>query len=379
MKEIFSWVGQYLKRMDKILLIVCVACGLFSVVLLHSIMVNDASIGGISTSKYKVQLVAVALGAATAMVLSALDYRKLAKLWFLYVPLGLIPCLLVFVLGYGRAGADDLNWLDLGFISIQPSEILKIAFIMSFAYHLSKVGDHMNRPASLLLLMLHGAVPTLLITLQGDYGTVIVFVMIFFVMLFFAGLSWKYILAAAIALPPAGLFVWFKVLQPVHKKRVLVVLDPSLDPNIAWQQQTGQIALGSGQLFGKGLYGGEYSRVSEVWNDFIFSYVGQTTGFVGCMILVGALCYICLKILANSRIAKDTLGRNICMGAFALIFTHVFMNIGMVLGVMPVIGIPLPFTSGGGTAMVSMFVVIGLVMSTYSHSTKHYALFYDPD
>ena len=196
-------------------------------------------------------------------------------------------------------------------------------------------------------------------------------------MLFSAGISWKYILAALISAPLAGLFLWFKILKPVHKKRILILFDNDLDPDMFQQQRQGKIALGSGQLFGKGLFGGEYSYVPEVHNDFIFSYVGQALGFVGCMFLVGTLCFICVKIVANSRIAKDALGKYICIGVFALIFSHCVLNIGMVLGVMPVIGVPLPFTSNGGSAMLSMFICIGLVMSTYSHSGKKYAVFYD--
>ena len=114
-------------------------------------------------------------------------------------------------------------------------------------------------------------------------------------------------------------------------------------------------------------------------NDFIFAHIGQTTGFVGSLSVVAVLTYICLKLIANSRIAKDILGKYICIGTFALIFTHCFMNIGMVLVVMPVIGIPLPFLSGGGTAMLSMFTAIGLVMSTYAYSEKKQHVFYDSD
>ncbi len=114
-------------------------------------------------------------------------------------------------------------------------------------------------------------------------------------------------------------------------------------------------------------------------NDFIFSYAGQVFGFVGSLGILIILAYICLKIFSNSRIARDRLGRFICMGAFGLIFSHCIMNIGLVLKVAPVIGVPLPFLSAGGTAMVSMYAVIGLVLSTYSHRGISYNVFYDED
>jgi rod shape determining protein RodA len=112
-------------------------------------------------------------------------------------------------------------------------------------------------------------------------------------------------------------------------------------------------------------------------NDFIFTYIGQCLGFIGCVAVVAILGYVCLKIIADSRIAKDDLGKNICIGVFAMIFFHAVLNIGMVLFVMPVIGVPLPFLSQGGTSLLSMFIAIGLVMSVYSHSEKVYRVFYD--
>ncbi len=332
----------------------------------------------LTTNEYKKQLVAVALGMIAAMVLSALDYRKFVKLWFLYGPACMILSLLLFTpLGFGREGSNNVNWLDLGFISIQPSEFLKLAFILTFALHLSKVDDKINQPIQLLLLLLHAALPIGVIFIQNDYGTVAVFIFIVAIMLYSAGISFKYIAAVLVALPALAAAAWFFVLGPTHKNRILVLFNPDLDTTAGDQQAAGKIALGSGQLFGKGLFGGEYYYVPDAHNDFILSYIGQTLGFVGCMITIGVLGYICLKILANAHIARDNLGKYICMGVFALMLIHCFINVGMVLGVMPVIGVPLPFISDGGTAMLSMYVAIGFVMSTYSHSDKGYAVFYD--
>lgn len=383
MKAVLKAIWQYFKKLDKALLLVALACSLFGVLLIYSILQNGVS-SIVTPRTWKMQLAATGVGVVAALVLSALDYNKYAKLWFLYGPAAMGLVLLLFTpLGQGRVGyeqVDDRNWLNLGFMTIQPSEFLKIAFILSFAYHLSKVKEHMNHPKSLLLLCLHGLVPIGIIGLQGDYGTAAVFIAIFLFMLFTAGISFKYILAALIAAPVLGAVAWFFILQDLHRKRILVLLNPELDPiGIGNQQRQGKIALGSGQLFGKGLFGGEYSYVSEGHNDFIFSYVGQTCGFVGCMLLVGALCYISMKCIANSRIAKDDLGKLICIGVFGMIFTQSFLNVGMVLGVMPVIGIPLPFITSGGTAALSTWLAIGIVLSTYSHSKRNYAMFYEAD
>jgi len=158
----------------------------------------------------------------------------------------------------------------------------------------------------------------------------------------------------------------------------IVVVNEELDPlGYGYQQRLGKIALGSGKLFGKGLFADDYSFVPEVQTDFILTYVGQCFGFIGCIALIAALSFICLKIMADSRISKDNLGKYMCVGVSAMLFIHCVLNIGMVLVVTPVIGVPLPFVSQGGTAMLSMFLGIGLVMSVYSHSEKKYRVFYD--
>lgn len=379
MKAILGIILQYFKKLDKKLFLVVVACGAFSVLLLYSIVQNGL-VSYLTPRVYKTQLITLGTGALAALILSGIDYNKLAKLWFLYAPLALGLVILTFTaLGTQREGsiAEDKAWVDLGFMTVQPSEFLKLAFIMTFAIHLAKVGKSMNRPLHLLLLCAHGAVPVLLVAAQKDYGTALVFFVIFLFMLICGGLSIKYIVAGLIALPAFAVFLWFFVLQGVHKSRILILFNPDMDPDISRQQTQGKIALGSGQLTGKGLFGGEYSYVSEVHNDFIFTFVGQALGFVGCMFLLGALVFICIKIIVNGHNAKDPLGKNICVGVFGMIFTHIVLNLGMVLGVMPVIGVPLPFVSAGGTAMLSMFLGIGLVMSTYSHSKRGYAVFYD--
>lgn len=197
-------------------------------------------------------------------------------------------------------------------------------------------------------------------------------------MLFSAGLSIKYIIAALVAAPPAVYLLWNYGLQSVHKKRILILINPGSDPmGLEYQQDLSLAALGSGKLFGKGLYGGSYVTVPEMHNDFMFSYVGQVFGFVGSVVVVLILAYICIKILLDSRSTMDSLGKLICLGTFAMLFTHCFMNIGMVLKVMPVIGIPLPFFSAGGTALVSMYVAIGFVLNCIAHNNKKYRMFYD--
>lgn len=378
MKIFLKIIWQYIRRLDKKLLGACVLCSSFSVAIIYFITQNGLI--PYSSSFYKTQLVSMVMGIAAALFIAALDYRKLVKLWFLYAPLAIGLVLLTFTsLGGGRDGADDTAWIKIGGMSIQPSEVLKIAFILTLSYHISKLGDKINKPTNLLLVLAHIAVPTFLIVKQGDHGSALVFIIISAAMIFSAGISWKYILGAVAALPVIGVIVWFFVLQPVHKKRIMVLFNPDLDPSVIAQQNSGKIAMGSGQIFGKGITGGDYYYVPEAHNDFIFTFIGQAFGFVGCIIVLFVLGFICIKILINSRSSNDELGQLICIGVFAMMFSHIVINIGMVLGIMPVIGVPLPFISQGGTAMLSMYISIGLVLSTHSHSVKRQALFYDAD
>lgn len=382
LKTVFSAVIRYFRKLDKGLFIAVCGLSALSVVLMYSLV--DNGVTSKEPSMYYMQFICLCIGAVIALIMSGLDYHWFTKLWFLYAPAAIGLTLLTFTsLGYQpNASADDKAWLNLGFTTFQPSEVLKIAFIMTFAIHLDKVKDKLNHFVNVILLCIHGAIPTLIIVLQGDDGTAIVFFVIFACMIFAAGLSWKYIFPVLFALPFAVWFIWEKVMQPHQKRRFIVLFidDPMSDPEYAdifYQQYWGRLALGSGQLFGKGLHADSYVSVPYVQNDFIFTYVGQCFGFIGCIALVAVLTYVCLKIAADSRIAKDCLGRNICVGVFAMIFIHCVLNIGMVLVVMPVIGVPLPFVSQGGTSMVSMFICIGLVMSVYSHSEKNYRVFYD--
>ena len=382
MRSAFKKLPAEKHSIDIGLLFAVTLCAAISSLLIYSIVENKV-LDGIGSSYWKTQLFSMGVGVAGAVIMSFIDYHKLVKLWFIYAPAALFLVALTFTsLGYQREGADDKAWLNLGFIMFQPSEIMKLAFILTFSYHLSRDEEEMNKPSHMALLLAHGLLPIGLVGLQGDYGTAIVFAAIFAFMICSANISWKYLLAAPFVIAAGIAAMWFFLLGTEHKKRILILFHPGSDPEyIEYQQDLGLSALKSGGVFGKGLFSGneEYIAVPEMHNDFIYTYAGQVFGFVGSMGLLIVLVYICLKIFGDSRITRDHLGKYICMGAFGLIFSHCIMNIGMVLKVAPVIGVPLPFLSAGGTAMVSMYAVIGLVLSTYSHRAKNYNVFYDED
>lgn len=382
MKSAFKKLPSEKHSIDIGLLFAVTLCAALSSLLIYSIVKNKL-LYKIGDSYWETQLFSMAVGVVAAVIISYIDYHKLVKLWFIFAPAALLLVALTFTtLGVQREGADDRAWLNFGFVQFQPSEILKLAFILTFSFHLSRDEEEMNKPSHMALLLLHGLLPIGIVGLQGDYGTAIVFAFIFAFMICSADISWKYLLAAPFAVAAGVAVMWFMFLGPEHKKRILILFHPGTDPEyIEYQQDLGLAALKSGGIFGKGLFSKtqEYISLPEMNNDFIFTYAGQTLGFVGSMGILILLVYMCLKIFGDSRVTRDHLGRFICMGAFGLFFSHCLMNIGMVLKVAPVIGVPLPFLSAGGTAMISMYAVIGLVLSTYSHRAKSYNVFYDED
>ncbi len=381
MKKVLKYISGYLKNLDKAMLLLCAAVSVFSVFLLYTLYANGIS-AQVSSRQWKINAAAAAIGICIALVIAAIDYKFIASLWWIYAPVSLVLVLLLFTsLGRGVEGADDIGWLNLGFVQFQPSELLKITYILTFALHLSKVGAHLNEPLNVLLLLIHGMIPVAIIMKQGDDGSALVFISIFAAMLFAAGISWKYIIAAVIAVPAVVYFAWTNLMQPYQIKRIQILWDEQMQQEeilgIYMQQYLGKKALGSGRLTGLGLFGSDkYTYVPEIDTDFIFSYIGMTLGFVGCIVTVLLLAVICLKILSVASSSKDSLGQLICVGVFAVFFSHSVINIGMDLGVLPVIGIPLPLISAGGTSVISLYAAIGLVMSVYYHRREAEHVFY---
>ncbi|MEG2203594.1 MAG: FtsW/RodA/SpoVE family cell cycle protein, partial [Oscillospiraceae bacterium] len=267
---------------------------------------------------------------------------------------------------------DDKAWLELPWIHMQfqPSEILKLALVLSLALHLEKARDSINDPKTLFFLCLHGAVPTLMVVAQGDHGTAMVFVAFFCCMLFAAGLSLR-IVAGVVGVACAGSpLLWFFVLDNDKRQRVLNVWGPSGDllATSGYQQAKGLMAIGSGQIWGKGVFTGEHQYIPEMYNDFIFAFAGEALGFVGCCAIIALLALLCLRLLLDARQAKDPLGRYICVGVFGILSFQMLWGIGMCLSLLPVTGLTLPFFSAGGTSVVMSYAAIGLAMSVHRHS-----------
>lgn len=369
-RELWEGVRRYFRRLDKGLLLLCTAALVFGCIVLYS----EACAEFITLKRFKVQVLCAGVGICALLVLSAISYRFMAKVWFLHLPVTLGLVLLTFVgpssIVYKPDGSDDAAWLRFGGLSLQPSELLKFSFILTFALHLSKVRDEINKPLNVLLLCIHGALPCLLIFKQGDMGSALVFFFIFLCMIFVSGISYKYVFLGMGVIAVAAPLLWYSGLIPDYLKNRFLVLGDLENATLkeAYQQLVGRRILGSGQIFGKGLFSDDLTYVFALENDLVLAHVGQTLGFVGCAAVILLLTMICVKILVVARAAKDPLGCYICTGVFAMLLFQVIINVGMVLCVLPVVGITLPFFSQGGTSLVTTCLSMGLCMSVSSYS-----------
>lgn len=360
MKQAFFFLGRLFRQMDKLMLLTAAALSALSVLLLLGI--NDS--GYVRLRVVQVQMIATLLGLLVALAVTAFDYRLLASLWKFYAPLVVLLNLYTAFFGDYREGTSNRSWLDLGFVSIQPSEFLKIAFILTFSYHLSQVRETLNTSRTLLPLLAHGGAAVGLILLQGDVGVAVIMAAIFVVMLFMAGLSRKLIFAGIGAFSALLPLAWIFFLSPYQKNRILALLYPDQYAlSEAHQQLEGLLSIGSGQIFGIGVFSDSHNYVPEMYNDFIFTFLGEAFGFIGCFVVLAAYAFICMRILKAALQSRDYLGRYLCIGVFAMLMAQIFVNISMCLMLMPVIGVTLPLLSAGGSSVLSVYAGLGLVLS----------------
>ncbi len=367
MKRLFSLVADYIRETDKIMLLLVFAASSFGCI---AVMSATAHTGGLG--EFITQVIAMFGGLGIAIIVSNINYKTFQKYWFLAAALGLIPVLLTFFIGFAPEGTDDKAWLLLpGGMSFQPAELMKICFIITFSAHLAKVQKNINKILYLLPVLLHGAFPVLLIHIQGDDGTALVFAVMFICMLFSAGLKLRYFAAAGIMVVIAAPIVYFFLLNEDQKARIFSIFNPETNlQGIGYQQWMGRIALASGGITGQGLFKGELTQsqgIPEGHNDFIFVSIGEELGMLGCLAVLILLCTICFRCVRVARRSEDEAGMYIAVGMFAMLFTQTFINLGMCLSVLPVIGITLPFFSAGGSSLLCLMCGVGITVSVHKH------------
>lgn len=363
-------VGDYLKRTDFVLWLFTIAAVVYSLLLISSMQRSG------DYNFLKSQIAAVSAGLAGAVIISVADYRYIVRKWYFAAFAAAILAALVFLFGIQVAGTDDTAWIALpGGFTVQPSEFIKICFIVTFTKHLSylKENELIENVFGVISLIVHAAIPMAVIHMQGDDGTVLVFGFIFLFMTFIAGVQLRYFAILGGMLVLGIPLIWSFFMNDEHRNRILALfdIDGNAMTNYGWQQYQGKVSLASGGLTGSGLYNGsrvEYGIVPEQENDFIFTVAGEELGFIGCMLLFIILFGIILKVILNAKNSNSLQGRYICGGVFAMIASQTIINLGMVLGFFPVVGITLPLFSSGGSSALSTLICLGLVQSVCNHN-----------
>jgi len=282
--------------------------------------------------------------------------------------LGMVMLIAVLILGVIGKGAQ--RWLNFGLFTFQPSELMKLALPMIIAWYFAEhsVPPRFSRILIALVILL---VPTLLVAKQPDLGTALVLAASGFFVLFLAGLRWRVIIITCILLIPLAWLAWQYGMHDYQRNRVLMFLNPEIDPlGAGYHIIQSTIAIGSGGMYGKGWLNGTQSHLDflpERKTDFIFPVFSEEFGFIGSLLLLAIYAAIIIRGLMIAIQAQDTYTRLLAGSITLTFFIYVFINIGMVSGLLPVVGIPLPLVSYGGTSMVTLMTGFGILMSIQTH------------
>lgn len=371
--------GKFLRETDLYLLFLCILASVAGIIAVFSATRFSLEPNEKISRDAIVMIAAVVLGFIICLIISAIDYEVILKLWPVVAGVSVALMLALFIWGTGPTERSDvITWLPfkLGGFSVyfQPSELLKIAFIITFAVHIELAGDRLDNILNVLLLCVHGAAPTLLVVITGDMGSALVFIMIFGVMMFMAGIKLRYFVAAILTVVAAFPLVWIKVFNDIQRDRILALIYPESYSDIIYQQLQGKNAIGSGQLTGKGLFKGPFTQngiVPEAENDMILSVFGEEMGFIGCMAVMLLFLLLVFRVIKVAQKANDTPGKIMCIGVAAMIASQVIVNIGMCLMLLPCIGITLPFMSAGGSSNLCIYIAMGVVFSVYRFNKEH--------
>lgn len=346
-------------------------------------------VGSAKPSVQNKQIIGIAGGLVVMVIVSLIDYGTILKFRRPIYLLAVVLLAVIFIPGVGDNTGGATRWIQVtSSFKFQPSEFCKILLIIFFAGFFMKYKDQLNTWKTILLSLIIAGIPLALIVKEPDLSTTIATTMIFITLLFVAGLSYK-IVAGVLALGvPVGIIGVVLImkqalpLKPYQYKRIMSWLQPS-NPAYAddsYQQQNSIIAIGSGQLWGKGLNNSSITSlkngdfISEPQTDFIFAVIGEELGFIGCLIVIVLLLLIVFECILIAKNAKDLGGRLICCGMAALIGFQSFINICVTTGLMPNTGLPLPFVSYGLTSIMSLFIGLGMVLNVGLQARKYHGL-----
>ncbi|MGI6012666.1 MAG: FtsW/RodA/SpoVE family cell cycle protein [Oscillospiraceae bacterium] len=358
------FILDFFRRADMILFILCLICSIFGIVLISSAVQTFDN-----PSRYiLIQVLSLVMGIGLFIIFTIIDIDIIADKWIFLFLFSVFFLLLLIPFGSEQDG--NKGWLRFFGIGIQPSEVVKFIFIVLLAKQLSHLRMHknLNSISSMAQLVVHfGFMFCLVIVVSSDLGSALVFMFAFLIMLFAAGVKLYWFAIGLACLAAATPLLWKYFLTDVHKNRILAPYVASIDPNgtgVKWQTNQSRIAFANGGWTGRGLYNGtqiQSDNLAGKHTDFIFSVAGEELGMIACIIIMVLLLLIVVRCVYIGIKSKNTMNMLICIGIASVIFFQTFENIGMCIGIAPVIGLPLPFFSYGGSSMFALFSAMGLV------------------
>ena len=349
---------RYLLSFDWLLLLAVLALSGAGVLSIWS------TTGGTSLNSYfGKQVFFLCCSLVVFLALLCFDYHVFSDFITIIYTIGLM--VLGVVLIAGRTIHANKSWLSVGVFSFQPSELVKILVIIALAKYYSEFDREQLGLRELLIGGLIVFIPTFMVVLQGDLGTAVTFFPIYAVLSFLAGIKKKHLVFLLICILIAAPLAWF-LLRGYQKGRIETVFNPSSDPHrLGYQTIQSEIAIGSGGFLGKGFKNGSQGLLGFLparHTDFVFAVFSEEKGFVGSIFILGTFLFVSVRLFRTAREAKDKTGMMIVSGVLSLMLFHVFINVGMVEGLLPIMGIPLPFVSAGGSSLVSYYAALSLCM-----------------
>ena len=329
------------------------------------LMIYSATFQTTTANLYVRQLQWAIIGIVVYFIILQIDYHSLTDFSVMFYVLSIL--LLAGVLLFGTRISGAKSWFSLGYFNFQPSEIAKIVSVLLLAKYLSDETRISLVFKDFLMAGLIMGVPMFLIILQPDIGTTTTFLPPLILLMFLAGMKYRLILLAIVS-GIVSLPVFWLFLKPYQKNRILTFLDPSIDPlGSGYQIIQSKIAVGSGRIFGKGLFAkatqAYLDYIPEKHTDFIFSILAEDFGLIGVSVALGLYFLLMMRIIQTAKQARDRVGIFITMGILSVIFFHFVINIGMIVGLMPITGLPLPLMSYGGSSLLSTMIGLGIVMN----------------
>ncbi len=363
-KRFFEALGRYLKRSDTFLLVLCLISTLYGLVLISSAVRYSGSMRSVY-----VQLGALVIGLFMYFLFSVVDIDIIASRWRPLTVFGLLLILSLRWLGTNVGG--NRAWIRFAGIGIQPAEFVKIVFIITLAYLMTKYKDagKLDSPMTvaglLLLLAAHFGV---IVAASSDTGSALVYLFIFLVMIFSAGIKLYWLAAGGAGLVLLAPYIWYYFLNDNYRNRILAIFIPTqIDPTgqgVTWQTNHSKAAIAGGGLFGQGLYKGTLTQTNKIpfqSSDFIFSVAGEEFGLLGCALALILLTLIIIRCVHVGLRSQSRLGALVCIGVAAMVAFQTLENVGMCIGIAPVIGLTLPFFSYGGSSLVTFYAAMGIV------------------